>query len=52
LEDLHEIEEDHKVPKGRTKMGSEKVICSTTEMQDNLEEKVSAIESEGVNVKV
>jgi len=33
-------------------MGSGKVICSMTEMQDTLEQKVSAIESESVNVKV
>jgi hypothetical protein len=33
-------------------MGSGKVICSMTEMQDTLEENVSAIESESVNVKV
>ena len=33
-------------------MGSGKVICSMTEIQDTLEEKVSAIESESVNIKV
>jgi hypothetical protein len=33
-------------------MGSGKVICSIREMQDTLEEKVSAIESESVNVEV
>ena len=33
-------------------MGSGKVVCSMTEIQDTLEEKVSAIESESVNIEV
>jgi hypothetical protein len=46
------MEKDHKDPKRKTKMGSGKVICSMTGMQDTLEEKGSAIESKSVKVKV
>jgi hypothetical protein len=46
------IEESHKVPKGKTKMGCGEVICPKIEVQDTLEEKFSAIECEGGNMEV
>jgi hypothetical protein len=46
------IEESHKVPKGQTKMECGEVICPKIELQDTLEEKLSAIECEGVNMEV
>jgi len=46
------IEESHKVPKGQTKMGCGEVICPKIEVQDTLEEKLSATECEGGNMEV
>jgi len=46
------IEESHNVPKGQTKMGCGEVICPKTEVQNTLEEKLSATECEGGNMEV
>jgi hypothetical protein len=39
-QDLHQIEENYKIPKEKTKMGFGKIVCSTTK---TLEEKFCAI---------
>ena len=50
--DLHQIEENHKVPKQKTTMGFGKIIYSKQRVQDTLEGKLGAIRCDSGNVEM